>query len=606
MGAIHFSLDTNLVEALRNELPLSTFVETGTFHGDTLIAMAPMFTKLYSVELSKELWEESSKRLQEFKHVSISLDDSPQFIEKLQPSLKNDSVLYWLDAHWCVSDNTAGEDSQCPLVKEIKAIGKLNNSSAIVIDDARLFLAPPPEPHEISDWPLFEEVNNALRMLSAEHEITIVNDTIAFYPKQCRPSIIKYAAKYGTDWLRIKWGADFALKDNEELHRRQTQSDQILKNTTFVAKSIDDDLLSTHHNILDLIKKLEDKHTKLLEIQSKGLKSLLPTKYQILLTSILEKYYQIRLLPEKIKYKITTVKSSFNYNNNLNKLRLIGKLNHHEPRILQMQNNMPKIKSGTQLPSICIVTPSFNQGEFIESTIQSIINQKYPRLEYVVQDGGSTDNSVAIINKYASDIYKWESKIDKGQSHAINQGFIKSNGEIMGWLNSDDLLMPGTLHFVGNYFAHNPKVDVIYSNRILVDENSNLIGEWVLPKHNNTILKWADFIPQETMFWRRKIWERVGGINEDFQFAMDWDLITRFIAADAKFVRIPKFFGAFRIHTQQKTSVSINTKGIEEMEIIRRRCLGRIPTGKEIEGALTRYYLAHILESRIINKLRIF
>lgn len=228
MGAIHFSLDVNLVEALRTELPLSTFVETGTFHGDTLIAMAPLFEKLYSVELSKELWEESSKRLKEFKHVSISLDDSPQFIQKLQPSLKNDSVLYWLDAHWCVSDNTAGEDSQCPLVKEIQAIGKLNTSSAIVIDDARLFLAPPPEPHEISDWPLFEEVNNALRMLSTEHEITIVNDTIAFYPKKCRSSIIKYSAKYGTDWLKIKLGADFALKDNEELHRLQNERNEAI------------------------------------------------------------------------------------------------------------------------------------------------------------------------------------------------------------------------------------------------------------------------------------------------------------------------------------------------------------------------------------------
>jgi len=228
MGAIHFSLDVNLVEALRKDLPLSTFVETGTFHGDTLIVMAPIFKKLYSVELSKELCEESSKRLEEFKHVSISLDDSPQFIEKLRPSLKDESVLYWLDAHWCVSDNTAGEDSQCPLVKEIEAIEKLNNSSVIVIDDARLFLAPPPEPHEISDWPLFEEVNTALRKLSTEHEITIVNDTIVFYPKQCRKAIIEYSAKHGTDWLRIKWGAEFALKDNEELHRLQHERNEAI------------------------------------------------------------------------------------------------------------------------------------------------------------------------------------------------------------------------------------------------------------------------------------------------------------------------------------------------------------------------------------------
>jgi hypothetical protein len=218
MGAIHFSLDPNLVMALRKELPLTTFLETGTFHGDTLIEMAPRFEKLHSVELSKELWEESSKRLESFKHVSISLDDSPNFIEKLKTSLQNDSVLYWLDAHWCISDNTAGEDSQCPLVNEIQALEKLNNSSVIVIDDARLFLAPPPEPHEISHWPLFEQVNNALRALSDEHEITIVNDTIAFYPKQCRAAMIEYSAKYGADWLRLNVVKGFCLRDYEKVH----------------------------------------------------------------------------------------------------------------------------------------------------------------------------------------------------------------------------------------------------------------------------------------------------------------------------------------------------------------------------------------------------
>ena len=127
------------------------------------------------------------------------------------------------------------------------------------------------------------------------------------------------------------------------------------------------------------------------------------------------------------------------------------------------------------LPKITIVTPSYNQGQFLRETIESVINQDYPSLEYFVIDGGSTDNSVDIIREYEDRINWWESEKDGGQSEAINKGFSKASGEILGWVNSDDVLLPGCLRVVSDYYLRNNKPDLIHSNLALINKEGIIV-----------------------------------------------------------------------------------------------------------------------------------
>jgi glycosyltransferase involved in cell wall biosynthesis len=253
-------------------------------------------------------------------------------------------------------------------------------------------------------------------------------------------------------------------------------------------------------------------------------------------------------------------------------------------------------------PTISVVTPSFQQADFIRRTLDSVLDQDFPALEYVVQDGGSTDGTAKILREYEERLHRWISRPDDGQSNAINCGFSKTSGEIMAWLNSDDLLMPGALHYVADFFLRNPHVDVVYGHRILIDEYDREIGRWVLPPHDEEVLSWADFVPQETLFWRRRIWDRVGGrVDESFQFAMDWDLLLRFQEAGAQMVRLPRFLGAFRVHTRQKTSADITETGWNEMGRLRARCHGRKVAEDEIFSKIRPYLAFHIVLTKLFR-----
>jgi glycosyltransferase involved in cell wall biosynthesis len=260
-------------------------------------------------------------------------------------------------------------------------------------------------------------------------------------------------------------------------------------------------------------------------------------------------------------------------------------------------------------PLISLVTPSYNQGHFIERTICSVLDQEYPNLEYFIQDGGSTDETVDVLKRYQGQLTGWISEQDDGQSQAINRGFHRTRGEIMGWLNSDDLLLPGSLTRVADFFERHPDVDVVYGDRLLIDENDMEIGRWILPKHDSVVLSWVDYIPQETLFWRRSIWDKVGGtINESFRFAMDWDLIVRFRNKGARIVHIPSLLGAFRVHSSQKTSSMINEVGLREMDSIRLRELGRVPSWSEIRLAIGPYMFRHVMHDlhyRFRSRLRL-
>lgn len=284
----------------------------------------------------------------------------------------------------------------------------------------------------------------------------------------------------------------------------------------------------------------------------------------------------------------------------------LGVLEQYPPQPLRLPPEFKRDFPSGAAAKISIVTPSFNQSVFLERTLESVLAQHYPNLEYYVQDGGSTDGTLDVLRRYGSQLTGWVSSPDKGQSNAINIGFSKTSGEIMAWLNSDDILLPGTLAFVADFFSRHPEVDVIYGHRILINPDGMEIGRWMLPEHDDNILSWADFVPQETMFWRRRIWEKAGGkIDESLDFAIDWDLLLRFREAGAHFSRVNRFLGGFRIHPTQKTSAEKST-GFQEMSQMRERTLGRLPSKKEITKAVYPYLIKHVFIDvgwRIRNKL---
>jgi hypothetical protein len=165
----------------------------------------------------------------------------------------------------------------------------------------------------------------------------------------------------------------------------------------------------------------------------------------------------------------------------------------------------------------------------------------------------------------------------------------------MGWLNSDDLLLPGALAYVARYFSDHPEVDVVYGNRLMIDENDGQIGAWILPQHNDAVLTLADYVPQETLFWRRRIWDASGGrVDQSFSYALDWDLLLRFRAADARMAHLPRFLGAFRVHDQQKTSTALSV-GLQEMGRLREQIHGRVVPTEEVLRRLRAYFFRHRL-----------
>jgi glycosyltransferase involved in cell wall biosynthesis len=254
-------------------------------------------------------------------------------------------------------------------------------------------------------------------------------------------------------------------------------------------------------------------------------------------------------------------------------------------------------------PVISLVTPSFNQARFLARTVESVLGQGYPRLEYIIQDGGSTDETAALLRRYRRQLAHCESGRDNGQADALNRGFRRATGEVLGYLNSDDLLLPGALAFVADYFRRHPDVDVLYGHRIVIDQEGREVGRWVLPPHDDEVLSWSDLVPQETLFWTRRIWETTGAaLDESYRYALDWELLLRFRAAGARIARVPRFLGAFRVHPGQKTSAWLEGVGRAEIDLLRRSCLGRDVTEEEVSRHVWPYlrrHMAHHLLYRV-------
>ncbi len=267
----------------------------------------------------------------------------------------------------------------------------------------------------------------------------------------------------------------------------------------------------------------------------------------------------------------------------------LGRPLQYSPRPLRNPRSYRRYTIPPEAPVIAIVTPSFNQGRFIDKTIESVLGQEYPRLRYRVQDGGSTDGTHAILAGFGSSL-DWTSEPDAGQADAINRGFACIEGDVMAWINSDDLLLPGALAAVAQAFARHPEIDLVYGHRIFIDPEGQETGRMVLPPHDPAVLAWQDYVPQESLFWRSRVWRTIGPLDTSFQFALDWDFLLRADSAGFVMRRIPRFLGCFRQQWQQKSS-AIGFVGEREIELLRTRTLRRATTPLDVSRATRPYRL---------------
>ena len=226
------------------------------------------------------------------------------------------------------------------------------------------------------------------------------------------------------------------------------------------------------------------------------------------------------------------------------------------------------------LPKVSIVTPSFNQAPFLEQTLRSVLEQDYPNLEYIVIDGGSSDGSLEIIQKYADRLAYWQSQPDQGQTDAINQGFARASGEILAWLNSDDLLLPGAVSVAVRALHEHPEAAMVYGDALLINAEGKTIGKFPAAQTDYRKLRRGYVhIPQQASFFRADLWRQVAPLDVSFYFAMDYDLWVR-LAALAPLVYVPQLWAAFRLHGEGK-SIAADDRCWPEMLRVHYRDGGR-------------------------------
>lgn len=248
-------------------------------------------------------------------------------------------------------------------------------------------------------------------------------------------------------------------------------------------------------------------------------------------------------------------------------------------------------------PKISIITPSYNQGEFIEETIRSVLLQGYPNLEYIVIDGGSTDNTVQILQKYEP-FLKYISEPDKGQADAINKGLRMATGEIVAWINSDDYYFPGVFYKIVNYFRKNSDVSIVYGNFFnLYTHDSSLNHTIHTGNFNLKRLIRRDFIGQPAAFFRKKAFFDIGLIDEHLHNSLDYDLFIK-LGLKYKFGYIPEVLAVYRWHGKSKSGTQEEKFAIEDFYIIDRLLQESSFSNDILEAAYS-----HLLESLIIIQL---
>ncbi|SHJ76228.1 Glycosyl transferase family 2 [Arenibacter nanhaiticus] len=250
------------------------------------------------------------------------------------------------------------------------------------------------------------------------------------------------------------------------------------------------------------------------------------------------------------------------------------------------------------LPKISIITVSYNQGQFIEDNIKSVLDQNYPNIEHIIIDAGSTDNTIDVLKKYDKHL-NWVSEPDKGQSDGLNKGFKKATGKIIGWFNSDDRIAPGALHKVAEFFINKPDEIGIVGNQVIIDEHGHRLKTIESKAYSSDfLLNHAKGITQNSMFFKREVLDKIGYLNEDIHYAMDHDLFIRI----AKLKTIPyldESLGEFRIQANAKTAQG-SCNFAKELISIRKSYGGRTLSPANIDS----YYLILTEPLRRISWLR--
>ena len=197
-----------------------------------------------------------------------------------------------------------------------------------------------------------------------------------------------------------------------------------------------------------------------------------------------------------------------------------------------------------------IVTPSYNQGCFIETTLKSVLNQTHESVEYIVIDGGSTDSTNDIVSKYSSKLKKYVSEPDNGQTDAINKGFAFADGDIFAYLNSDDYYFEDTLEKVDRVFSEHPEIDVVYGDCVFTDENGQFIRYFseIWEYYPKKLLNNSNFIMQPSTFWRRQAFEKYGPFDSSLHFGFDWALWCEFTRNGCRFYRLHEVLSANRVY----------------------------------------------------------
>lgn len=203
-------------------------------------------------------------------------------------------------------------------------------------------------------------------------------------------------------------------------------------------------------------------------------------------------------------------------------------------------------------PKLSIITPSYNQGQYLEETLRSVLDQRYPNLEYLVIDGGSTDDSVSIIRRYEDRLAYWVSERDRGQVHALNKGFERATGDIIAFVNSDDIYLPGAFNAAIGYFREHPACEWLCGDTVMFGEGHKTeLVRAIVPRSAAQILSWAYRAPQPGMFWKRELVK--DGFQERWQYDFDHDLYVRLLLAGHVCEHLPVPLAAYRLHATSKT-----------------------------------------------------
>jgi glycosyltransferase involved in cell wall biosynthesis len=238
-------------------------------------------------------------------------------------------------------------------------------------------------------------------------------------------------------------------------------------------------------------------------------------------------------------------------------------------------------------PLVTVVTPSYNQGSFIRATIESVLSQDYPNIEYIIMDGGSTDETATVVKDYASRL-TFISEKDRGQSHAINKGFRMARGPVLSWLNSDDLFLPGAIRTAVNALEKEPGAGAVYGEGYLIDRAGKITSRFPCTEPLNLwkFVYLSDYILQQTVYFRKEALDRVGYLDEDLHYSMDWDILIR-IGMRYPLIYVPEYMGCLREYEEAKTSAGGVRRAREIGRMLRRHTGMRISPGHIVYGLET-------------------